>query len=134
MAAQQGVLALRERRDAMKGKPRRPAPHHDVAMLEPEALVLSLRFRPPNRKIAGRPSDTETIGAPKSLLVLVLMQRHPRARFIAIDQAGIRRETRQSPRVAALLPRASETTDGIAGHGFAGLPDRRRRSDSRYDR
>ena len=67
LAAHQRVLAVGERRDAVKEQPRRPAPDHDVAMLQPEAAAACrLRFRPPNRKIAGSPSDTETIGAPKS--------------------------------------------------------------------
>ena len=67
LAAQQGVLAVGERRDAVKDQPRRAAPDRDIAMLQPEALRLVAALSPPNRKIAGRPSDTETIGAPKSL-------------------------------------------------------------------
>ena len=35
-----GMLAVGERRDAVKGQPRRPAPHHDIAMLEPKAARL----------------------------------------------------------------------------------------------
>ena len=71
---------------------------------------LSLRFKPPNRKIAGSPSDTETIGAAKSLLVPVLMQRHARARLIAVDQAGIRREAGKARLRRRLLRQARETT------------------------
>jgi hypothetical protein len=45
LPARQGVLAVRKRCDAVKHKPRRPAPHHDVAMVEPEParLVAALR-------------------------------------------------------------------------------------------
>ena len=60
------MLAIGERGDAMKEQPRRAAPDHDVAMLQPVTFGLSARFAPPNRKIAGIPSDTETIGAAKS--------------------------------------------------------------------
>src|SRR6201982_4176107 len=37
-ATEQGMLAVGERRDAVKEHPRRPAPHHDVAVLQPKAL------------------------------------------------------------------------------------------------
>ena len=40
LPAQQRMLAVGERRYAMKRQPRRPAPHRDVAMLEPEAARL----------------------------------------------------------------------------------------------
>jgi hypothetical protein len=36
LPAQQGMLAIRQRRDAVKLKPRWAAPHHDVAMLKPK--------------------------------------------------------------------------------------------------
>ncbi len=60
------MFAVGERRYAAKEQPRRAAPDHDVAMLQPVAVRLVGAFRPPNRKIAGSPSDTETIGAAKS--------------------------------------------------------------------
>ena len=66
LPAQQRMLAVRQRCDAVKGQPRRAAPHRDIAVLQPEAPRLVAALHPPNRKIAGKPSDTETIGAPKS--------------------------------------------------------------------
>src|SRR5580700_7031913 len=86
------MLTVGERRDAMKEKPGRPAPYHDIAMLQPIASRLVAAFysaEQEDRRQAQRNRDDRRaeIG-----LVLVLMQGHPGAGLIAIDQARIRRE------------------------------------------
>ena len=63
LAAEQRVLAIGERRHAVKGEPRRAAPDHDVAMHQTVTHRPVCTLQPPHRKVAGRPSDTDTIGA-----------------------------------------------------------------------
>lgn len=40
----------------------RTAPDYDVAVEKGNSLDLSVRFRPPQRKMAGEPSETDTMG------------------------------------------------------------------------
>ena len=58
----QRVLALGQGMDAMERQAIRPAPDHDVAMEQRNAPDLSARVLPPQRKMAGKPSETDTIG------------------------------------------------------------------------
>src|SRR5665213_951124 len=91
-AAEHGVLAVRKRRDAVKEKPRRAAPYHDIAVFEPEAAGLVAALGAAEQEDRGQPQRNRDDGCREILLVLVLMQRHFRARLVTIDQARIRRE------------------------------------------
>src|SRR5258708_5873570 len=92
LPAQQGVLAVGERRNAVKEKPGRPAPYHDIAMLQPKAAWLVAPFQPAEQEDRRQPQRNRNDRRAEIGLVLVLMQRHPGAGLIAIDQARIRRE------------------------------------------
>ena len=59
-------MAFAQRVDAVEVQAGGTAPDDDVAMLERIRRGLSARAAPPQRNVAGTPSDTETIGAPKS--------------------------------------------------------------------
>ena len=89
LAAQQIVLAVGERCHPMKEQPRRSTPHHDIAMLQPKAAACpSAPVRLTGRSRAT--PATPRRGAAEIALVPVLMQGHPRAGLVAIDQASIR--------------------------------------------
>ena len=70
----------------------------------------SRRCEPPNRNFAGRPSDRDH-RCREVALVPVLMQREPRARLVAVDEARIGREIGEP---------------GLVGGGHCDAPERRR--------
>src|SRR6266700_1051705 len=86
------VLAVGERRYAVKKQPRWSAPDHDVAMVQAKATRLVRAFQPAEQEDRGQPQRDRDDRRSKILLVAVLVQRHPRAGRVAVDQAGIRRE------------------------------------------
>ena len=90
LPAQQRMLAVGERRDAVKHKPRRPAPYHDIAMLEPKAARLVAALQSAEQEDRGQAQRHRDDRRGKILLVLVLMQGHARAGLVAVDQTGIR--------------------------------------------
>src|SRR3974390_3133785 len=88
-ASEQRMLAIGKGRNAMKEKPRRPAPHDDVAMQQPTPLRLVAAHWPTeqeDRRQSQRHRDDRCV---EILLVPVLVQRHASASFVAVDQAGI---------------------------------------------
>src|ERR1700761_1675980 len=87
LAAEQRVLAIGERRHTMEEQPRRAAPDHDIAVLQPVAngLVRSLQATEhEDRRQAQRHRDDRR---GEILLIAVLMQRHARTGLVAVDQA-----------------------------------------------
>ena len=108
--------ARRRERTAATVRPR-PRRRHAPAG---NGAACRLRFEPPNRKIAGRPSDTETIGAAKSCSSLSWCSDIRAPGCIAVDQAGIRREAVEARRRPPPARRARRNAAGIAGQG---LPD-----------
>ena len=89
---------FRERRDAVVAQPARAAPHDDVAVLERRRSGRSLRFKPPNRNV-GRHAERHGHDRLREVaLVLVLMQRQPRAGLVAVDEARVGREAREPAR------------------------------------
>ena len=70
-----GVLAVGERRDAVKEQPRRSAPYHDVAMLQPVTARLVATLQSAEQEDRGQPERHRDDRRGKILLVLVLMQR-----------------------------------------------------------
>lgn len=91
-----GVLAVLERRDAMKAQPRRAAPDEDVAVLERDApgLVAAGVAAPQEggRQAEGDGHD----GLGEVPLVLVLVQGHLGAGGVAVDEAGVRGKARKA--------------------------------------
>src|ERR1700730_736110 len=76
LPADKRVLAIGKRSDAVEEQPRRPAPHHDVAMRQPISLRLVAALQSAeqeDRRQAERYRDDRLT---KILLVPVLMQRH----------------------------------------------------------
>ena len=67
LLAQQRVLPRLERPHAVIAQPVGTAPHQHVAVRQREAVgrVLALQA-PPHRNTAGRPSETDTMGAVRS--------------------------------------------------------------------
>src|SRR5260370_14682957 len=90
LPAQQRVLAVGERRDAVKPQPRRPAPYRDIAMLQPEPARLVAALQSAEQEVRGQAQRHRDDRRGKILLVLVLMQGHARAGLVAVDQTGIR--------------------------------------------
>ena len=93
LAAEKRVFAVRERRHTVKEQPRGPAPHRDVAMLQPIALRPVVTCCAAKQEYCRQTERHRNDGRGKIPLVAILVQRHARARFIAIDKAGIRPET-----------------------------------------
>ena len=91
----------------------------------------SLRFCPPNRKIAGRPSETETMGAAKSRSLRSWCKRQARARLVAVDEAGIGREAGKSRRARRARGERRETRAASPAKACPLSGSIARRSDSR---
>ena len=137
------MLRFFQRRHAVVAQPAGPAPNDDVAVREGHAqrsLVALQSTEQEHRRHAERHRDDRLREVP---LVFVLMQRQPRAGLVAIDEAGIGRETGEarSRRRVAREPehhrrdrRPRRAGDGIgAGIAIAALrstPSRRRRNSS----
>src|SRR5579859_7616685 len=86
LAAEQRVLAIGEWRDTMEDQPRGSTPDDDVAMLQAVArsLISAFQSTPQEDRVqAERDGDDRRVII---LFVAVLVQRQPRARFIAIDE------------------------------------------------
>ena len=92
LAAHQGMLAVGERGNAVKEQPRRPAPYDDIAMCQPKFLGFVAALQSTEQEDRGDSKRHRHDRRTKILFILVLMQRHPGARFIAVDQASIRRK------------------------------------------
>src|SRR6266478_198109 len=85
LPAQQRVLAVSERRDAVKGEPRRPAPYRDIVMLHPKAARFVAALQSAEQEDRGQAQRDRDDRHGKIVLVLVLMQGHARAGLIAVD-------------------------------------------------
>ena len=92
LTAHDSVFAVGERRYAVKEQPRRAAPDHDVAMLQPVTVRLVGALRAAEQEDRGQPQRHRHDRRGKIQLVLVLMQRQLRAGHIAVDEAGFRLE------------------------------------------
>src|SRR4051794_20669480 len=57
------VLAVLQVGHPVVTKPGRAAPYRDIAVLDRESPHGSPRFSPPKRKVAGSPSEMETLDA-----------------------------------------------------------------------
>src|SRR5229473_42053 len=79
LAAQQSMLAIGERRDTVKEQPRRPAPHHDIAVLEPVSLRLVGAHKSAEKEDCRQSERHRDDGVSEIAFVLVMMQGHPRA-------------------------------------------------------
>src|SRR3982074_1232481 len=86
------MLAVGQRRDAMEGQPRRPAPDRYIAMLQPKPFWLVAALDAAEQEDRGKPKGDRDDRRAKIVLVPVLMQGHPRAGLVAVDQAGTRRK------------------------------------------
>src|ERR1700687_1851747 len=87
------MLTVRERRDAVKPEPRRPAPHRDVTMLQPKPKRFVAALQSAEQEDRGQAQRYRDDGCAEIGLVLVLMQGHPRTGLVAIDQACIRKKS-----------------------------------------
>src|SRR5947209_4728352 len=96
------MLAIPQRRDAVKGKPCRAAPHDQIAMLQPKTLWCVAAFQSAEQKRRGQPERNRDDRGGEIVLILVLMQGHSRARLIAVDQAGIRGEAAEPCAISRL--------------------------------
>src|SRR3954462_7541986 len=101
----------------MKGEPRRPAPHDDVTMLQPKAARLVAAFQSAKQEDGGQPQGNRDDRSAEVGLVLVLMQRHPRAWLIAIDEARVRQEGFKAGAVGRLFRKLAKRSR----HGRPGL-------------
>src|SRR5260370_7410170 len=93
LPAQQGMLAVGERRDAVKPEPRRPAPYRDIAMLQAEAARFVAALQSAEQEDRGQAQRDRDDRSGKILLVLVLMQRHARPLLPPIAPPLIRRHS-----------------------------------------
>ena len=96
-------------------KARRPAPpkRHRVAGGEAEGAGRRVALKPADaeqRRVAERQRDD---GGGELLLVAVLVQAHPRARVVEVDEAGLGRRRARGD----LPPRPRGARGGIAGQG-----------------
>src|SRR5206468_2977250 len=92
MATHQRMMGFLERHDPVIAQSGRPTPHHYVAMrqLYPARLVGSTQ--PTEQEDGWNAQRHGDNRLPKILLVLVLVERQPGTRLVAIDEAGIRDE------------------------------------------
>jgi hypothetical protein len=112
------LRAVGERRDAVEEQSRRSAPHRDVGMFQPKPLRLVAALQPAeheDRRQAQRHRDDRRT---EIVLVPVLMQGHPRAGLVAIDQAGVRRKAIE----AALARRPQRQLAKRRRHRRPGFP------------
>ena len=99
-------------------KARRDSPPSTTASpeLKRNDRVGSLRRVPPIRKIAASPSESDTTGASKIRFVLVLVQPHPRAGRIVVDEAGLGRMRIAGERLPRLHHDLRYRRPRFAGH------------------
>ena len=86
------MLRIDQRLDTMIGKARRPAPDHDVPMIEANAsrpVVAPVTTEQEDRRQPERHRDNWLLSV---ALVAILMERQPCAGFVAVDQTGVGRE------------------------------------------
>src|SRR3954449_4749254 len=71
LPSEQRVFAVGKRRYAMEKQPRRPAPYHDIAMLQPVALRLVAAFGAAEHEDGGQAQRDRHDGRGVVLFVLV---------------------------------------------------------------
>src|SRR5215203_1067945 len=84
---QHGMVAVRERCDAMEEQPRRPAPHRDIAMIKPKPAWLVAALDAAEHEDGRQPQRDRDDRRAKIPLVLVLVQGHFCAGLVTVDQA-----------------------------------------------
>ena len=131
LAAEHGVLAVGERGDAVEEQARRAAHTTTSPCCKRNLRGLSLRFDPPNRKIAGRPV-TPTRSARQNPVRPCPGAATCAPGLVAVDQADIGRKVLE-PALSAASAASLENAGGIEAR-LVRTRDRADHSDSRCGR
>ena len=106
-----------DRLNSVEPEPRRAAPNGDVTVTQRVFGDRIGPFQAPELE-DGRQSERDRDDRfCEVALVPVLMQRQPRARLVAVDQAGVRREVLISASAAASAARRRKES-GMSGQAF----------------
>src|SRR5579862_1724853 len=87
------MVAFRQRRNTVIEQPRRPAPHRDIAVLQPKPARLVTSLQATKHEDRGQAQRDRDDRSAEIKFVLILMQGHLRPGNVAVDQTDVRRKS-----------------------------------------
>src|SRR3954447_4458885 len=87
------MMSFLDRQHTMVVQPPRPSPYHDVTMHQGDTYRLVFPTQPTPQEDGWQAQRNRDNRRTEVMLVLVLVQRQPGSRLVAIDEAGIRLKT-----------------------------------------
>ena len=89
-------MSVDQRINAMISESCDSSPDDNVSTFEQKATRTFVATQPSKEELRGKPQRKRDDGSVESLFVAILMHGELRPRFVAIDQADIRDETRKA--------------------------------------